>query len=110
MDVALQWPGTLDNAVMLAHAYEQHDTGAMSLGHTVGHALPWSSSPLSSSTMAHPQLLAEARANKLVTSVKLLKPVEIAQHQKDGQCFHYDEFFTNEHKQVCKQIFCIEVL
>jgi hypothetical protein len=100
----------MDNDVMLARAYEQRDTGAMSLGHTVGHALPWSSPPLSSSTMTHPQLLAKARANKLATSAKLLKPVEIAQHQKDGQCFHYDEFFTNKHKQVCKQIFYIEVL
>jgi hypothetical protein len=36
--------------------------------------------------------------------------MEIAQCRKDGQCFHCDEFFTNGHKQVGKQIFCIEVL
>jgi hypothetical protein len=34
---------------------------------------------------------------------------EVAQRNKDEQCFHYDEFFTQGHKQVCKQLFCIEV-
>jgi hypothetical protein len=45
---------------------------------------------------------------KPALSVKRLTPVEVAQHRKDGQCFHCNEFFTNGHK-VCKQLFCIEV-
>jgi hypothetical protein len=45
---------------------------------------------------------------KPASSVKRLTPVEVAQHRKDGQCFHCNEFFTNGHK-VCKQLFCIKV-
>jgi hypothetical protein len=36
--------------------------------------------------------------------------MEIAQRRKDNKCFHCDEFFTNGHKQECKQLFVIEVL
>jgi hypothetical protein len=39
-----------------------------------------------------------------------LSPAEIAQRRKDNKCFHCDEFFTNGHKQQCKQVFVIEVL
>jgi hypothetical protein len=35
---------------------------------------------------------------------------EIAQRRKDGKCFCCDEFFTNGHKAVSKQIFSIEVI
>jgi hypothetical protein len=46
---------------------------------------------------------------KPASLVKQLTPAEVAQRNKDEQCFHYDEFFTQGHKQVCKQLFCIEV-
>jgi hypothetical protein len=46
---------------------------------------------------------------KPASSVKWLTPAEVAQRHKDGQCFHCNEFFTNGHKEVCKQLFCIEV-
>jgi hypothetical protein len=59
---------------------------------------------------ALPQATAGASAAKPAGTVKCLTPMEIAQCRKDGQCFHCDEFFTNGHKQVGKQIFCIEVL
>jgi hypothetical protein len=39
-----------------------------------------------------------------------LSPVEIAQRHKDNKCLHCDEFFTNDHKQQCKQLLVIEVL
>jgi hypothetical protein len=39
-----------------------------------------------------------------------LSSVEIAQRHKDNKCFHCDEFFTNDHKQQCKQLLVIEVL
>jgi hypothetical protein len=47
---------------------------------------------------------------KPAPTVKRLSPAEIAQRRKDKQCFHCDEFFTQGHKQVCKQLFCIQVL
>jgi hypothetical protein len=46
---------------------------------------------------------------KPASSVKRLTPAEVAQRNKDKQCFHCDEFFTQGHKQVCKRLFCIEV-
>jgi hypothetical protein len=39
-----------------------------------------------------------------------LSPAEITQRRKNNKCFHCDEFFTNGHKQQCKQLFVIEVL
>jgi hypothetical protein len=47
---------------------------------------------------------------KPISSIKRLTPIKVAQCHKDGQCFHCDEFFMNGHKQVCKQLFCIEVI
>jgi hypothetical protein len=47
---------------------------------------------------------------KPASSVQRLTPAEVAQRRKDGQCFHCNEFFTNGHKAVCKQLFCIEVI
>jgi hypothetical protein len=35
---------------------------------------------------------------------------KIAERRKDGRCFHCDEFFTNGHKMVCKQLFIIELI
>jgi hypothetical protein len=48
--------------------------------------------------------------NKPATSAIRLTRAEISQWQKDGKCFRYDEFFTNVHKVVYKQIFSIKVL
>jgi hypothetical protein len=47
---------------------------------------------------------------KPTSNIHHLTSVEIAQRHKDGQCFHCDNFFTNEHKLVCKQLFSIEVV
>jgi hypothetical protein len=38
-----------------------------------------------------------------------LTPTKVAQRRKDGQCFQNNDFFTQGHKQTCKQLFCIEV-
>jgi hypothetical protein len=43
-------------------------------------------------------------------TVKRLTPCEIVQQLKDGKCFHCDEFFTNDHKPICRQLFIIEVV
>jgi hypothetical protein len=47
---------------------------------------------------------------KLPPTVVRLSLAEITQRHKDNKCFHCDEFFTNGHKQQCKQLFVIEVL
>jgi hypothetical protein len=67
----------------------------------------------SSGATPPPQLSSTASASsvaKPAPTIKRLSSAEIAKHRKDGQCFHCDEFFTNGHKQVCKQLFCIQVL
>jgi hypothetical protein len=43
-------------------------------------------------------------------SVKCLSSTEITGRRKDVKCFHYDYFFTDGHKQMCKQLFIIEVV
>jgi hypothetical protein len=40
----------------------------------------------------------------------LLPLAEVVQRRMDGQCFHYEDFFTHGHKLVCKQLFCIKVV
>jgi hypothetical protein len=67
----------------------------------------------SSGATPPPQLSSTASASsvaKPAPTIKRLSSAEIAKHHKDGQCFHCDEFFTNGHKQVCKHLFCIQVL
>jgi hypothetical protein len=39
-----------------------------------------------------------------------LSHVEIVERRKTGHCFHCHDLFTHGHKQVCKQLFVIEVL
>jgi hypothetical protein len=39
-----------------------------------------------------------------------LTPAAIAERRKNGQCFHCSDMYTNGHREVCKQLFIIEVL
>jgi hypothetical protein len=100
----------LDAVVMLARAYGQRDTVATPAGRVQGWnttrhtALP---SPTMGSTLAIPSATTVV---KPTANIKRLSSAEITQRRKDGQCFHCDEFFTNGHKLVCKQLFTIEVL
>jgi hypothetical protein len=55
-------------------------------------------------------LSASASVNKTTPNAIRLTPTKIAQCRKDGKCFCCDEFFTNDHKAVCKQLFSIEVI
>jgi hypothetical protein len=99
-DVALHRPPMLDDAIMLARAYEQRETTPSPstprqhsssrartnpTGYAIGAAL--ATSAASSPSVAKPAL-----------SVRRLTPVEVVQRRKDGQCFHCDEFFTHGHK------------
>jgi predicted aspartyl protease len=47
--------------------------------------------------------------NKPVSTLKLT-PAAIAERRKIGQCFHCSDMYTNGHREVCKQLFVIEVL
>jgi hypothetical protein len=47
--------------------------------------------------------------NKPTTTLKLT-PAAIAERHKIEQCFHYNDMYTNSHRDVCKQLFVIEVL
>jgi hypothetical protein len=66
--------------------------------------------PQGVSSSAAPSGTAVATPAKSSPPVVRLSPAEIAQRRKDNKCFHCDEFFTNGHKQQCKQLFVIEVL
>jgi hypothetical protein len=43
-------------------------------------------------------------------AIKKLSPAEIVEHHTTCHFFHCDDLFTHGHKQVCKQLFVIEVL
>jgi hypothetical protein len=47
--------------------------------------------------------------NKPATSLKL-SPAAIAEHKKTGKCFHCNDLYVHDHKEVCKHLFIIEVL
>jgi hypothetical protein len=110
-DVALHRPPTVDDAIMLARAYEQCETAPSPLEPRQHSFWCARTNPPGSATGVAPAASAASSPSvaKPASSVKRPTPVEVAQHRKDGQCFHCNEFFTNGHKEVCKQLFCIEV-
>jgi hypothetical protein len=111
-DVTLHRSPTLDDVIMLAWAYVQHET-VPSLSapqqHPLSCALSKPSGP-ATGTVPVASAASSLSVTKPALSVRRLTPAEVAQHRKDGQCFHCDAFLTNGHKQVCKQLFCIEVI
>jgi hypothetical protein len=107
-DVALQQPSLLDDTVIFAWAYEQHNasrdipqpTPTRNYSRmTIKPAAPTPSSP------AHRAMGAATPA-----AVMCLTSAEIVQWQKDGKCFHCNDFFVQGHKKQCKQLFVIEVV
>jgi hypothetical protein len=112
-DVALHRPPTLDNAIMLARAYEQRETTPSTPAPHQYSSWRARTNPPGFATGVTPAAFAAASSPlvaKPASSVQRLTPAEVAQRRKDGQCFHCNEFFTNGHKAVCKQLFCIEVI
>ncbi|MEJ2003071.1 MAG: retropepsin-like aspartic protease [Maritimibacter sp.] len=114
-DVALQQPASLDNAIISACAYEQRNVSWDSSYQSLARAPNRSSfkpapSVATSALSPAPASSASASVNKPASSTIRLTLAEIAQRRKDGKCFCCDEFFTNGHKAVCKQLFSIEVL
>jgi hypothetical protein len=110
--VSLQQPATLDDTVMFARAYEQRH-----LPHAVPQAPSRSGSTFSKPTASvmgslgsgAPTSSTASVASKPTPTPKLLL-AEIADRRAKGQCFHCKDQFTNDHKQLCKQRFVIEVL
>jgi hypothetical protein len=80
MDVALQQPSSLDDAVIFAHAYEQCNA---------------------SREVAPSQLACPASRYTSQTAT---------QRRKGGKCFKCDELFMPDHRKHCKQLFVIEVM
>jgi Zn-dependent M28 family amino/carboxypeptidase len=56
------------------------------------------------------QVSSVASVNGPTVVMKSLTSAEITQWHKDDKCFHCDDFFSNGHKIVCKQLFIIEVV
>jgi hypothetical protein len=108
LDVALQQPVSMDDAVIFAQAYEQRllsrGTGAQTAPRSSGLTVSRYTQPtgtVSSATSGQPV----ATTSSSSTTVLCFTLAEIAQRCKDNKCFHCDEFFTPGHKQHCKQLF-----
>jgi hypothetical protein len=99
-DVALQQPTSLDDAIIFTRAYELCNRSSYKLTPSLA----------SSTSSPAPAASATASINKPAWITIKLTPTEISQHRKDSKCFRCDEFFTNGHKSVCKQLFSIEVV
>jgi hypothetical protein len=121
-DVALQKPAMIDEAVLLARAYEQRNA-------IPGAAAPTSTwqpgrsfhcqafAPSGGSTTGTPTATSApsptssmASVNGKSMEIQRLSPVEIAERRKTVQCFHCDDAFTTGHKKVCEQLFIIEAI
>jgi hypothetical protein len=91
-------------------AYEQHDTFSAPADHAQGRGTTQHTTPAAPTTGPTQAVLAATTAAKPTANIKRLSPAEIVQRRKDNQRFHCDDFFTNDHKLVCKPLFTIEVL
>jgi hypothetical protein len=120
-DVVLRRPQSLDDAIMLACAYEQrlqltppdpgHGRGGRasfqsSTATPIAKAAPPASAPASASSAA-PET---GKVTPLASSLprRRLSPVEMAQRRTDGLCYNWDEKFVFGH--CCKKRFIIEVV
>jgi hypothetical protein len=113
LDVALQQPASVDDAIIFARAYEQRllsrSTGAQTAPRGSGRTASRYTQPMGtvpSATSGQPMLTTSSSP----TTVLRFTPAEIAQRHKDKKCFHCDELFTPGHKQHCKQLFFMEVI
>jgi hypothetical protein len=119
-DIALRRPASLDEAIMLARAYEQHlQLSATDQVHTKGGRtgqLPsYRNAPskgafastATSSTASAPQGPAKAAALSPALPRRRLSSAEMAQRRADGLCYNCDEKFVVGHR--CKRLFTIEV-
>ncbi|WVZ96354.1 hypothetical protein U9M48_042006 [Paspalum notatum var. saurae] len=120
LDVALQRPYTLNEAITLARAYEQRmllsdplpirsapRQSFRSLPSTASSAQPGvaSSKPgASTATVADPSALSTSSS----LGCRRLSPSEMAQRRAAGLCYNCDEKFVYGHK--CKRLFILEVV
>jgi hypothetical protein len=84
LDVVLQQPSSMDDAVIFARAFEQRlvsQQPALEQTRGSGHAQPPTVHAVASTGTKPPPV------------VKRLMATEIAERRKDGRCFHCDEFF-----------------
>jgi hypothetical protein len=115
-DVALRRPATLDNAIMLARAYEQrlqlHHTD-LSQGRITRPsqqsspaAAPKSLSGTNSSASATP---GSSKSTLVASSLprRCLSQAEMAQRRTEGLCYNCDEKFVVGHR--CKKLFVLEI-
>jgi hypothetical protein len=107
-DVALQQPSFLDDAVIFAWAYEQHNASR-----DIAQPMPTQnySRPTIKPVAPTPSSLAHGVTGAATpATVMCLTSAVIAHRQKDGKCFHCNDFFVQGHKKQCKQLFVIEVV
>jgi hypothetical protein len=109
-DVVLQKPSTLDEAIMLARAYEQRTTPSV-LSHPASRATskpPWSTGTVVPNATAPATASSSGPINQ--PTVKKFTQTEIANHRIKGLCFKCDKKFVPKHRDSYKRIFCIELL
>jgi hypothetical protein len=119
-DVALRRPANLDDAIMLARAYEQRmqlSPSDPTHGLSVRPALPSSTagapykSPASSSTAGAASSASPGSGKTTALSSTLprrrLSQAEMTQRRADGLCYNCDERYVQGHR--CKKLFVLEV-
>jgi hypothetical protein len=116
-DVTLRRPATLDDAIMLAHPYEQR----MQLESTAGRSVRSAhlSSPGATSMKAAAPSQAASSASSAAPGLGKTAPLssmlphhrlsqaEMAQRRADGLCYKCDEKFVVGHR--CNKLFVLEV-
>jgi hypothetical protein len=97
---------------MFTRAYEQRNlpravppAPSRSAGHTFSRPVAY----VPGSTVSSASAPSTTSMATKPTPTPKLSPAEIVECRAKGQCFHCNELFTNGHKQLCKQLFIIEV-
>jgi hypothetical protein len=99
---------------MYARTYEQWNhlspTTTTSQNWSAGRSAIQSVKAATLSTNASSPATASAASSTGKSTTKRLSPVEITERQHKGQCFMCDELYTPGHRDVCKQLYMIEII
>jgi hypothetical protein len=109
MDVALLQTQSLDEAIKLVRAYEQclvPPPPASVRTATRSFTKPATSTP---TTPQHSTASTLSVSNKS-SSVLKLTPTKVAEHRRKNQCFHCNDQYVYDHKELSKHLFTIEVV
>jgi hypothetical protein len=108
-NVVLLQTQSLNEAIKLAYAYEQHLVPPPPASAQTASRSFTKLSTSMSTTPQHSTTSAPSVGNK-TSSILKLTPVEVAKCHRKNQCFHCNDQYIHSHKEQCKQLFTIEVI